>query len=174
MALLAFVDEPAHCDMDVEEAVVAHVLARADGLSDVEAHVKATDFACAIYGRIFEDVQFLRAENMTVSVLALKARMSGEVIKEIERRTGMEAIDFLQKLEWLAMPNSRIGELAKIIADRAMRRRVDAELEAGRARLSNYDEPISDCIADVVTAAGAVVETEARGAGYTADKSRSI
>jgi replicative DNA helicase len=166
MALLAFVNEPPHCDMDVEEAVCAHVLARADGIADVEAHVKPDDFACVIYGRLFEAVQFLRAENMTVSVLVLKARMSGEVLKEIEERTRMEAIDFLQKLSWQATPNTRIGELAKIIADRAMRRRMDAELEAGRSRLSNYDVPVSDCISDVVAAAGEVVESEAKGAGY--------
>lgn len=161
-----FENRAPHYDSDLEETVIAHILARPNMLPDVEAYCGPEHFACGIFARIFEAAQFLRDTGATCSPLVMKAKLSGEVSRDIEKRTGREVIDYLEALAMQARPGQKPVELARLVADRALRRRIDAELEAGRSRLFDYARPVSDCLADVMSAAGRAVDAEAKEAGH--------
>lgn len=160
------IDGVKHFDPDVEAAVVARVLAEPKALSDVLAFCEADDFAWDPNARIIEIAQTVREEGLSVSPLAIKARLSGDIIKLIEETAGIPAIDYLEGLAANVSPFQKLPDLAKLIADLAMRRRLDEELNLARQRLCTYERPIMDCLHGVLEATGSVVDKTASARGH--------
>ncbi len=158
--------KPSHYDRDIEGMVAAHVLARQGALSDVLAHCQVDDFTSDVFARIVECAQVLQEDGLSVSPLAIRGRLSGDIARIVEAETGLQLLDFLEGLAKSASPLQKIAELAKSVSDLALRRRVDAELDAARQRLCAYDTPAIKCLEGVLEVTGEVMDRTAKTKGH--------
>ena len=142
MTFQAAINEPHHFNPEMEAAVIGQILAAPVSLSEALAHCSATDFAWEPHARIVESAQVLREEYFSVTPTTVASRLSGEVVRTIEAKTGLTALDYLSGLANGATPFQKVGDLAKLLADLAHRRRIDNELDAARQRLRTYERPV--------------------------------
>ena len=154
-------EQPQHFSVEAEQQLIGRVLTDESALSEALAHCAPEDFAWGPHARIVETAKALRDDGMIASALTVKARL-GEC-SELDANGGLE---YLKNVCRLASFAQAPADLARIIADLAMRRRLDAELEAGRERLTAHDRPITECIAGVIDASGHAIDRQLRSRGY--------
>ena len=152
---------PAHFSIDAEQQLLGLILSDETSLSEALVHCTPDDFAYGPYARVVETAQALRDDGMKATALTVKARL-GEC-PELDQIGGAEHLKNLCRLAPVAQS---ARDLVRIIADLAMRRRIDAELEAGRERLTAHDKPIVDCIAGVIESTSTAIDRQMRSRGY--------
>ena len=150
-----------HMNREAESAVIGKLLTDPRALDDAVGLCCADDFTSEFNARVFAAAVLLRDEGMAISLHTIRAKLfSG---------SGIADADPVDDLSEIALASPRFGDVrdfARIVSDMGMRRRLDAQLEAGRDRLLSYDRPIIDALADVMSATGEAVERHARARGH--------
>ena len=141
--------------------MIGRILTDESTLAETLAHCSPDDFSWGPHARIVSTAKALRDEGMKATALTVKARL-GEC-RELDAMGGVEYLKGVCRAASLAQSPR---DLAHIISDLSLRRRLDAELEAGRERLTAHDQPITDCIADVALWTGEAYDRKMRRRGF--------
>lgn len=148
-------------DTEIEQALIGACLADEMVAREAECLCDADDFMDPMHQRVWNAISVLRARGTPATALTLGAHMAADAgLNEVGARAYLTSLSQSAPV----MPNFR--DYARIITDLAQRRRLDAELEAARERLYAVHIPISECLQDVLAAAGMASDRDARDAGY--------
>ena len=135
-------------DLEAEREVLGVVLLRPEALPDALAEVDAADFADHRHGLIFGAMRALAREDRPADLFQVvdALRRSGEL-----DRVGGEP--YLSGLTEIIGTVSRVGGLARIVADRARARRTFVVLQQQAARLrggAGFDDVAADLTRAIV------------------------
>lgn len=148
-------------DVEIEQALIGACLVDDVVARESEGLVDAAEFMDPLHQRVWSSIHALRARGGAATPITVHAHLaSDEGLIELGGRA------YLVSLARGASPSPNFKDYARIIRDLAQRRRIDAELEAARSRIYAFDIPVTQCVADVIAAAGLAAENESREAGY--------
>lgn len=144
-------------DLDAERAVLGSILLKPACLDDIAQTVSADDFYSESHGRIFSTCKEMRQSNGQIDTLTLADRL------EQDGTLGhIGGTVYLAELATVVPIASNSPHYARIVRERAERRRTLSALEAGIVQAYDQTKPIKETISSVGSALDAVERCDDR------------